>query len=77
MCKMTEIAKKILVAILTHIIGTTLLVFAAVGMMNAGCPDYALYVWVVITGFFLACGMAEVGLRVIPTKKVEGVNSLN
>ena len=69
---MTEKTKKVVVAILTHIIGTALLVFAAVGMMNAGCPDYALYAWVVITGFFLAYGMAEVGLRVIPTKKVEG-----
>ena len=69
---MNEKAKKVTVAILTHIIGTALLVFAAIGMMNAGCPDYALYAWVVITGFFLAYGMAEVGLRVIPTKKVEG-----
>ena len=69
---MNEKAKKVTVAILTHIIGTALLVFAAVGMMNAGCLDYALYAWVVITGFFLAYGMAEVGLRVIPTKKVEG-----
>ena len=69
---MTEKAKKIVVAILTHIIGTALLVFAVIGMMNAGCPDYALYAWVVITGFFLAYGMAEVGLRVIPAKKVEG-----
>ena len=54
---MNEKAKKIVVAILTHIIGTALLVFAAIGMMNAGCPDYALYVWVVITGFFLAYGI--------------------
>ena len=69
---MTEKAKKITVAILTHIIGTALLVFAAIGMMNAGCPGYALYAWVVITGFFLAYGMAEVGLRFIPAKKVEG-----
>ena len=74
---MTEKAKKVVVSILTHIIGTALLVFAAIGMMDAGCPDYALYVWVMIAGFFLACGMAEVGLRVVPTKKVEGANSLN
>ena len=69
---MSETAKKVVVAVVTDVLVTALVLFAGVGMMNAGCPEYALYVWVLIVGFLLAYGVATLGLRVIPTKEVEG-----
>ena len=68
---MSEKAKKVIIAVVTDVLVTGLLLFAGVGMMHAGCPDWALYAWVLVTGFLCAYGAAELGLRVCETKKVE------
>lgn len=68
---MSNGAKEIAVIVCTDVVALGLIGFAAVGMVNQGCPYYAVVIWAAVCGFFLGYGMVDLGFKLIGRKDEE------